>query len=187
MSRNLVLIVLIASIMVLSAFATAEVTKTDAQNAISAADYAIYTAQQANKNTTLAEAKLAQAISALTGDYSGALNLANQAKTLAESAPSLTPTPAPAPPVQNQTNSTGAGNQGSTAPSGEQQTPGSSTTPPSGTEPQAPAPTTTPPATTSEASSGPNWLFIGGVLFFFGAGAVTFLIIIWYFFLRRRY
>jgi len=157
-------------------------TRAEAEAAISAADLAIYTAQQAGKDTGPAEAKLLEATRRLTSDYDSALNLAVEAKRLAETAPSAT-----------QTTTAGTGTAGSQS-AGAPATTTPAPTTPAPTAPadsQAPAETVNIPAATGPAeepvSVGIDWLMVISLLLVPVVVLLALFGMVWFFFLRKRY
>jgi hypothetical protein len=192
------------ALLLLSGIAAAEATFNDASNAISAADAAIYAADQAGNDVTAAVAKLDQASSKFrSSEYDAAVTLANEAKSLAESAPPKAGTGTST--GTGTTGSTGTGGTGTTGTTGGTAgTGGTEGTQQTGTgdqqgtgqeagqgETQPPAASEQPPVqqgTPEPApSTGPNWLLIAIVFGAAGFGTLLFLALAWFFFLRRRY
>ena len=181
------------ALLMLSGIAAAEATFNDASNAISAADAAIYAADQAGKDVTAAVAKLEQASAKFRdSEFDAAVMLANEAKSLAESAPPKAGTGGSTggtggsggTGTTNGTNGTSGGTQGTGS------TQGSSGGPqqPSGSGQQEPAEVPTQQGAPEPApSSGTNWLLIAIVFGAAGLGTIAFLALAWFFFLRRRY
>jgi type II secretory pathway pseudopilin PulG len=190
--KILALVILVSLMLVGFAYAA---TRQQAESALQAADLAIYTAQQAGKDTTAAAAKYVSATNKLSSDPDGAYADALEAKHLADTAPAAGPAP-PSTPPSGGTATPPANNSGSGATpppdtgSGTNPPPstGSGNLPPSGSgsagSDASGAAAPLKPAVTQQPTS--NWVWIIAAVVVFGGGFVALVAAAW-FVMRKRY